>query len=166
DGAHLRIGNDAAAKRVRNLRQMLERPRHPHPLARCDLADAALPVEPLRTVDETMQRPAFEPVVFGHQLQEAVLRCVDVPPKLRDLGFQTFQRRNIGSRRAAGSRVTRSIEGGRSDGHGASPETCFFIQYSGEELPKDQEVIFACIPKIPRRPEWPSRLPRRPPKGY
>ena len=55
-------------------------------------SDAALPVEPLRGVHETVPLVRLAAVVFADETQEAIRRRVQVAPELGDLGFELDER--------------------------------------------------------------------------
>ena len=89
--ADLRIRELAARERGADLGQRFERARDADLLARRHLADAALPVEPLRGAHETVPRIRFAAVEFRDQQQEAIGRGVEVAPELGDLGFEAVE---------------------------------------------------------------------------
>ena len=75
--ANLRIRQLARGKSARNLRQVEQRRRDAHLLARGADHDAALHVQPLGAVVELVGLPALADVEFAHQLEERILRGVD-----------------------------------------------------------------------------------------
>jgi len=85
---YLGIRQLAAAKRLADQRQVLERVRHPHFLARGAHADAALEVQPVGAGAEAGQAPVLVLVKLANQCEQAVGRGVDVRAEFGDFGTQ------------------------------------------------------------------------------
>src|SRR6185369_1218220 len=108
------------------LRQTLQRARHTHLLARRNRADAALPVQPLRRVHETVPLVALRAIELGDEREEAKRGRVQVAPELGDPRFELLEDVLLAG-------VGREVEGGfwgiEAAVHGCAPYW-LFVQYS------------------------------------
>jgi hypothetical protein len=101
--ANLRIRQFARGKSARDARQVEQRRRDAHLLARGADHDAALHVQPLGAVVELVGLPALADVELAHQLEKRILRGVDAL-RVGDELFLEFIERAAGQLEQRGHR--------------------------------------------------------------
>ena len=118
-GPHLRVGNDAAPHRVAQLRQVAQRTRHPHVLARRPRRQAGAPAQPVRAGGAA--RPARARIELPDQEEQLVGGGLNARGELGDAVTEVFElspaievRHSPGiGRRVAGSGIHAAREKGR-----------------------------------------------------
>lgn len=85
DRADLRVADLASLHGCCDLRQLLQRVRRAHLLARRAQVDAALPIEPVRAVLRRATVPALATIELGDESEKAIVRRVEMADQLDDL---------------------------------------------------------------------------------
>ena len=88
---NLGVGELALRERIGDLRQLLERARDAHLLARRHGPDTASPIEPLRRVRKAVPSVCLAAIELGDHREEAIRGGVQVSPELGDLRFECVE---------------------------------------------------------------------------